>query len=487
MVQILPAKTNIGSQLGQAIGQSFQGGFEKGSQRGIEQQQTERGLNEALKAAQEAGNDPVKLAFAFAKAGAYSPYLERAIGPLYAEAVKRIGAGEKTEGLPKEGNIPGGGTPSVGAPGNQPPPTTPISPGAPVTPKGKPTAPEVETAANEYLAQLRPDLVGQGSAFGNTVPTFDYESKSDLRPEEERKIREDLMAKKFRPENIDAVVNRLREDVKTKWSEQQTKFGIDSTQKAAIADKWKDVQKVASTRLPVYLEKYPPGTQSNLTTKYDQYAAQQPINLTPEAIHNNAMALLQNDMNKLDALKAIPSAPPFRSAKQYSDYIQPIAEAYRDLYANGYDQAVREDAIQNKDLGLEGLHQAIWGEQTNQQLLSEISSKKAPQEYIEGGLGPSGITYNKKYPQEKEKYIQGISKDLSKMSDNDDLILMRAAVLDSGGTEADFTEALKKSGKKFSPFQQSQLQEIQIPRQRPLWEIFSGGPKPFINIIRGKR
>ena len=67
---------------------------------------------------------------------------------------------------------------------------------------------------------------------------------------------------------------------------------------------------------------------------------------------------------------------------------------------------------------------------------------------------------------------------------------MRGQALNSGATPKDFMEALGKAqeqGLKLSPFQMSHFQELNIPRHRPLWEIFNPSVySKWFNSLRGK-
>jgi hypothetical protein len=222
--------------------------------------------------------------------------------------------------------------------------------------------------------------------------------------------------------------------------------------------------------------------------------------MTPEQMHTNAMALVQNDMNKLDALATLPSAPPFRTEQDAKKYIEDNKGAYKDLADQGFIEALREDAMLNKDLGNEEFHSLIWGDQTSKPLLNELHSFKAPKEYQKYSSDPNNTTtYNKNYPQQQEKYINDLSKTLKKLNKTDDLVLARAMVLDSDGTIQDFNKALSKAqedGLKLSEFQKSQLQEINIPRWKPMYEFFKEENflkptlkawAPWINYIRGKK
>ena len=161
-----------------------------------------------------------------------------------------------------------------------------------------------------------------------------------------------------------------------------------------------------------------------------------------------------------------------------------IKALYKPLKEAGMIEPLKEDAIYNKDMGIEEMHEAMWGDQTNRKLLREISGIKAGKD--------------------KEKYIDMVSNKLKSLGPEDDLVLARSMVLDGGGTIEDWRKSLEKArenGLELSPFQESQLQESYLPRQRPLYEIFSnpdptglaiGGGlgvvfKHFLNYVRGKR
>lgn len=87
MVSILPGQSNwdlIGQAIGSNISQNLPGAVQEGYNRQI-------GLNaldQAQKDIAQAGDDPFKIAFAFAKAGAQNKSLERALGPLLQTALQ---------------------------------------------------------------------------------------------------------------------------------------------------------------------------------------------------------------------------------------------------------------------------------------------------------------------------------------------------------------------------------------------------------------
>ncbi len=466
------------------------------------------GLAEAENAANMANGDPVKLAFSLARASMAAPGMERSLGEIYKQLLERSNASNVGNGL---GDVSGGNanlpSPIINQP-NQDQSTQPdpnfVNPIASETqqtqpPEGKKSATDINSIANQYLGEVRPDLVNPETAYG-AINTFDSSLKQDLTPQEEGRIRQQLMDKYKNPTTVNQVVERLREGVKTKYNENLKKYGFDKDRLDQIKEKWNTFSQGTNARLEPHLKKYDDGfprTKELLTGKYNQYAAASNTNMTPEQMHTNAMALLQNDINKLDGLSAIPSAPPFRTEQDAKNYIESNKKAYKDLADQGFTEALKEDAILNKDLGNEEFHSLIWGDQTSKPVLNELHSFKAPKEYTKYGLGPVGINkYNPQYPQEQEKYINNLSSTLKKLNQKDDLVIARAMVLDSGGTIEDFTKALnqaQQNGLKLSQFQESQLQEINIPRQRPLHEWFSPNKTfieawaPYINYMRGKK
>lgn len=501
MVSIIPAERTgfdaYAKQLSAALGPTLTQAFERN--------RTQQVLTSLQGQMEQAKDDPLKLAMLFAQAGAAAPGLERALGPLYQTAMNQSNA--KGAGNALAEGVGGGGQPGTSLQPNgaqigpesaatQPP--QPIS--APDV-SGKAPGPDIQAIANSYIGELRPDLVNPASQYG-AIATFDSELKQDMTPQEEGRIRQQLMSKYKNPDTVNQVVDRLREGIKNKYNEALAKYGFDKEKRQQIDKKWTDFTNNTPARLSPFLSKYGesfPQTRDILTNKYNQYAASQPVNLTPEQMHANAMKFLQRDMTKLDAYAAAPPMPPVRTASGVADYIEQNKESAKDLAELGYIEAVKEDAINTKDMGNEEFHSLMWGDQTDKNILNSLHENKAPKEY-------QGKSYNSKYPQEYERYIDSLSKKLSKMSPNDDLILQRAMVLDNGGTEKDFTAALskaKKNGLELSPFQSSQLQETIIPRQPPLWEIFNTdnnsatqipfgvignlGWRPFINYLRGKK
>jgi hypothetical protein len=476
------------------------------------------GLQEAETAANNANGDPVKLAFALARASAAAPGMERSLGQIYEQLLARTNAKGVAEGL---GDATGGNTsttPNIDQPSlptNQDPNL--VQPIANATQQTQPiesqkTSPHnIDAIANQYLGEVRPDLVNPATAYG-AINTFDSELKQDLSPSEEAGIRQKAMDKYKSPDVVNQIVDRVREGVKTKYNENLAKYNFDDKALNQIKEKWNTFSQGAEARLQPHLSKYDEGgftrTKEVLKNKYNQYAAALPTNMTPEQMHTNAMALVQNDINKLDALATLPSAPPFRNQQDAKNYIDSNKQAYKDLADQGFTEALKEDAILNKDLGNEEFHSLIWGDQTSKPILNELHSFKAPKEYDQKNVGGVQINkYNPTYPQQKEKYINELSATLKKLKKTDDLVLARAMVLDSDGTIDDFNKALtqaRENGLELSAFQRSQLQEINIPRTPPLYEFFSeentnlnpfsSNYKPFlkawapwINEMRGKK
>ena len=473
-------------------------------------------MDQAQKDIAAAGGDPYKIALAFAKVGAQAPGLERALAPLYQTAMTQAAATGQGSAL---GEAAGG----VGAPGmsrqyqgqgNQPDPNM-IAPIAaetqqaqPPTAEGKKSSTDIDSIANQYLAEVRPDLVNPATQYG-AIATFDSEIKQDLTPQEEAQLRQQLFDKYKNPNIVNPTIDRIREGIKNRYNEALSKYGFDKEKRQQIQQKWQDFTSGSNQRLQPHIGKYGeefPRTKEVLTNKYNQYAAGLPVNMTPEQMHTNSMALLQNDINKLDALHAAPSMPPVHNTAGVKEYIDSNKGVYKDLADMGFIEALREDAILNKDMGNEEFHSLIWGDQTSKENLNKIHAIKAPIEYKPIQGAPGHTKYNSAYPKEHEKYISNLSKELRGLKPQDDLVLARAMVLDSGGNIKDFNDALanaQQNGLKLSEFQKGQLQETNIPRRPPLWEIFSGfsplkgGPaagvlegfnwKPFINYVRGKK
>ncbi len=504
MVSILPSKISPW----QAIGKSMSDLGRNAPQMLENRFQTERGLG-AIDQLQEAlgaaGGDINKILPALAKAYTLNPGLERSgLGQQY---LQQAGAGQQAAGLA------GMGEQSQTAQTNQPQQqNAPQSQGiqedsiSPKSPGEIKAAKDIDVSANEFLAQLRPDLINPSSQYG-AVNTFNSEIKRDLSPQEEGQIRQELLDKKTPASVVDKIVDRLRQGIQNKYQEAQDKYGFDKDKLNQIQDKWQKFTGNANDRLAPTFTKYRPEgqvlfpkTEDLLKNKYFQYGGAESTNLTPEQMHTNAMAKLDNDIKRLDALDAIPSMPPIHSFGQAKDYIEQVKPAYKALAKEGFTEALKEDALLKKDMGNEEFHETIWGDQTNKNLLNQIHSFKAPKEF-EVLPHPH---YNKNFDKEQKEYRNNITNSLMKLKPDDDLILARAMVLDNGGDIKDFTSSLdeaQKRGLKLSPLQQSQLQEIQIPRRPPLWEIFSGAAesmsplglvgslnwKPFINYVRGKK
>jgi hypothetical protein len=361
------------------------------------------------------------------------------------------------------------------------------------TPQGKFNAEKISELSNEYLNEIRPDLL-QTSAYGN-VPTFDFASKSDLRPSEEAQIRQKMNASKIPFNTQEEILNRLREDVQTRYNEAKDRYNLTKDQQQTIDNKWSQFTSDAEGsqekpgRLTPYLSQFETDngnpllkTQGDLRNKYFQYAASLPTNLTPEDMHARAMTLLHNDINKLNALKEIPSMPPFRGLGDSESYLKTISDAYKPLVQNGMVESALEDAIYNKDMGIEEFHKALWGDQTSPQSLDMMNSVKIPRHEV-AVLGKD-ITKN---------VGKQIADKLMKIKPNDDLILLRAALTHQDRIQGVkyFNEGLNQAlanGLQLSPFQEAQVQQVKIPREPPLWEYFTkDGLSKMWNLVRGKK
>lgn len=514
-LQILPPKINTGGEIGKSAGSGLQRGLEAGMQNEYQYSRDTSRLNQVFGEMQKEGQSPMQILQGLAKASLINPNLERSLGPIFQELMKTSSA-QQTPGA--IGSTLGGQQSQT--PGTQrqqqPMQDTRMGQGnqrelmlqggaqerlleTPMELKDVPrvtkNASQVDDESYKFIQELRPDLLNAQTPFGSTVPTFDFMQKSDLRRDEEAGMREQMIAKGIRPEVQDQTIEKVRNDIKNKWNENLQFYKLDENAIKANNDKWDVVRKNAldpqQGRLLPYVNKYKdaPQYKEDVTNKYFQYAGQQPTNYTPEQIHDNAMQLLQRDLNQIDALKSGYEAPVIHDVKSMKDFGDSYREAVMPLIQKGYANAVKEDALANKDLGLEEYHQIIYGPQTNKDLLNSIHSVKSPKEasnVVSGGQIQR--SRNKNFPEERQKYVQELSNKLKKIGPNDDLVLMRAMVLDNGGTIKDFTEALNTSGAKLSPFQERQLQEVQLPRQPPISEIFSPGSwKSWVNYIRGKK
>lgn len=514
MVSIIPGNVRTANDL---LGQQTANAIQQNVQPQLNQMyQRQRGYSAIDRLQQDlstSNGDQSKILAAIARAYTDNPSLERSGIAQY--ALQNAGAGAKASGLNQDFGLDlGGGQNKAPLPnfmnqqngqGNG---ITPTPSNTAPPPQGKKTSNDIDNSANSYLAQIRPDLVNPSSQYG-AINTFDSEVKRDLTPEEEGQIRQKLFDQKKPPEVIDSIIDRLREGIQNKYKEAQDRYGYGNDKMQERQKKWQQFTQNAPDRLAPTFEKYNADpsksfvkTQDLLKNKYFQYAGKLPDSLTPEQMHTNAMLQLQNDINRLDALEAIPAMSPAHTAGQVKDYIDTNKPAYKALANEGFEEALKEDAINNKDMGNEEFHSTLWGDQTNKNVLNDIHKYKAPEEYKQLPY----LHYNDKYKDEKENYINNVASSLSKLGPNDDLILARAMVLDNGGDIKDFGQALSKAqekGLKLSPFQERQLQEINIPRRPPMWEIFNNfaeNPgeavfgaagmlnwKPFINYVRGKK
>lgn len=503
MVSILPSARTGMDVLGQYIGQ----GMTNAMPQMYENQKFQRGqsaidqLQASLQPKLDENGQPIHQ-----NPGEMVAHLARAIAAN--PSLERSGMGSKMLELVQAGMFPGALAEGVGSDqkpiANQSP--SPIAQQQPVQktmqPQEESKSPqEIDSTANQFIAEMRPDLINPSTDYG-AINTFDAPIKMDLSAEEEAGLRQNLMKKYKSPAVVDSVVERVRQGIQNKFKEAQGKYGFNKERLEQIDAKRKEFMQGTPERLAPHISRFEeqtPRTAEELRNKYNQYALSLPTTLAPEQMHAQAMARLQNDINRIDALHTGTSMPPVHTEKGVADYLDSHKNTYKDLVKDGWLEAVREDAINNKDMGNEEFHGMIWGDQTNKDTLNKLNSFKAPIEYPPSSLHKGAIDYNKNYPKEQEKYMSNLTNTLKGLKPQDDLLLARAMVLNQNGTEKDFIKALNQAqaeGLKLSEFQRSQLQEIDIPRKPPLWEIFSEknfkAPAlkawaPWINYIRGKK
>jgi hypothetical protein len=481
---------NPGPTIAQAFGKGLLETYQPMIQKELARQQTARAIGDIRNRPQ---GSPADTLYNLIEASSLSPEIGRSLGPLYQTLLQQQAASSAPQALSSAagqyGQIGSEGRAPVqvqqagtNAPGFKP--AQQLSPEATAQQLAQQkTGDQLQNLSNQFLKQTRPDLFQQ-SPFGN-IPTFDIATKSALRPNEEADLRRQMNSQGILPEQQEQVIQKINADIGNRYKEALQNYDIAQGQQRAVDQKWNTIKNDAPIQLRPFINNFGPKTQQILQDKYFQYAASQPINQTPEAVESQAMTLLQRDLNQLNALKVLPAMPPIRNWGDAKSYMDSTKRAYAPLKGQGWDQALLEDAIDNKDMGIEEAHEAIYGDQTNKKFLNDLSSVKKGKD--------------------DAQYVNRIADKLKNLGPNDDLVLARAMVLGSGGDLSDFINALDKAsqeGLELSPFQQSQLQEVQIPRQQPLWEIFSNQPNPwfmgaggvpgaifghFFNYLRGKK
>lgn len=169
MTTILPSARSgldvVGAQIGANLHQVLPGAVQQGYQRQL-------GMNALQQAEQDiaaAGNDPYKIALAFAKAGAQNPNLERSLGPLMQTAMTQA---KLKNAFP---NAPGTGIPNTGVVGQQPQPL----PGF-MQPQGQPQA---QIPAMKFEEGITPQA--QPSTFATPSP-FNIMTANDIDAESQR-------------------------------------------------------------------------------------------------------------------------------------------------------------------------------------------------------------------------------------------------------------------------------------------------------------
>jgi hypothetical protein len=470
-------------------------------------------LEEARGLLEGGAQSPADLALGMAKLSMAAPGLERSLGEIYKQMLAQTGSQQTAE------NLPGGRTASIPAPGMKrefyttgdesaqneisPKGTIPqstdvaanatdknrnISQSNPIIPpNGKYSAEDIDQMSKEYLLDIRPDLISGSTTFGK-IPTISDSLQSDLRPEQEKQIRQDLTSKRVIPQVQEKIIGRIRENYKNLYNEAKDRYNWDENYFKNLKEKMSIVRKDADKNLLPVLGKFQPTfgfggmpkTYNDLRNKYFEYINNLSPDLTPEQMNTRAVTRLQEDVKRIDEFEQLPSMPFIRDPKDVLKYIEDKKESMKELVKEGFYETVREQAAA-KDMGIEELHWSLYGDETDKNSLRNLSMIPAAKLYSEGNergavLDIGTNTVNKNYFKERPKYIDKLSSSLTKIKPTDDLILLRAQVLNNGGTERDFVESLEvaqKKGLNLSEFQRSQLQEINIPRQRPIWEIFN--------------
>jgi len=95
---------------------------------------------------------------------------------------------------------------------------------------------DIQGIANQYLGELRPDLVNAATQYG-AVNTFNGAVKQDISPQEEGQLRQQLMEKYKNPNTVNQVIDRLRESVKNQYNEALAKYGFDKDKLTQIQTK----------------------------------------------------------------------------------------------------------------------------------------------------------------------------------------------------------------------------------------------------------
>lgn len=487
MIQVLPSAKNLGDFIGQGLSQGVKEGMKEDTMYQRNRGRLQEGFDEVKKGIKDGGSN-LDITLNAAKAFAGIPGSERYFDKILPTILDQA----NQERAP---NALRGGAEALRGQNGQTMPEVPTNETSkPI--KQTPEMRDVENKSNEFLVELRPDLIQESSNFAR-VPSFDFDKRSTLRPDEEANIRERLNADKVPLSQQNQILERLNNDIKSRYQEAQNIYQYDKDAQAAIANKWQTVSNAAPAKVEPFLFQYPqgeyPGTRNEIMNNYYKYAEAQPVNLTPEQIHTNAMTDLQKDLNQLSAIKALPEMPFLRTEGDSKKYFNHIKEAYKPLLEKGYDQALREDAVNNKDMGIEDFHAALYGDNTNAKLVKDIADMNLMPESFMRKLNSPMPKNTGKIPTfvKESEYVDKLSNKLMKISATDDLILLRGAALDANATEGEFSQALQKAvgqGLKLSPFQSNQLSELQIPREPSVWDFFgTAGWKKRFNLERGKK
>lgn len=478
MVQVInsPSSANLFSQM---AGQ----GVVEGLGQGVDILLRKKGINNAFQGLNNQQSSPIDLLKGLIDASVYSPEIGKNLGALYGETMKYRGAENQGQNIRNSSLLPQASSQFNGDQQEDSFSENTNKNNAPSKIVLKDAKP-----AEDYLRQVRPELFEE-NGWGK-IPKPDFSKKQFLTPEEKAGIYDKL--KHLPIERREQVINTIEEGVQNQYKENVSKYGFTKEEQAARDEKIREASHLALPELePIFSQQKNNGVPSSSTIRelnqnFNRYLAAQPDYLTPQQMASNATQLVQRDNNMLNVVRALPSMPPIQRFDSAKDMIKDYSEAYKPLKELGYIDALKEDAIYNKDLGTEGMHAAIWGDDMSPETVKSISKVKPPirnKGFISDFNNLLGVG-------KEDNSYKSLSKKLVDIQPNDDLILLRAMALDNGFDEREFTKALneaQKSGLELSPFQKSQIPELGIARKIPLWEIFKEGPSNWVNYFRGKK
>jgi hypothetical protein len=466
MVSILPSARSpldvIGSELGSNLSQVLPQAI-SGMQ---ERQRGESALDRAQKDIAGAGGDPFKIAMAFARVGAQSPNLSRALGPLYETAMSQAAA-QRAGGIP----LPGEGQPqpreTLQAPSQQQLPERGFGPAqgqnqnfpTNLGPQGGPgQAPQAATTGVKVPLLTPQEKIQEAK----TLAANSTKAGIPLSPRDAlAQVEESELSKKAHNDEVDKELGQRVES--------QQRYGTQ-----AVEQLKKTLPKATPEQEAIFKKKGEEASRKGWSeAEIDRYLAKEADKFANAFVNVEKAVSAPRIQNKITSALNGSYKTLEEAADDMRSYLKPI------LDEGLYDTA--RSLLQDKGYGLEERESIInpIAERTKI-LLNQVP--EVPREKTKGaGVGIPGHTgYEFRAPADIEN-IKSSLMEIQKSDPNFSLPLVRKMFDDKGYGWKDFNKALnelEKEGFEFSDDQKTHRGELDTPPLHTLDKILHG-----LNII----